>query len=91
MIKMRTRAGPAPRLRGPCRCWPLQPVALARARERRGKCHNSQNAMISSSSRCAPGRPITEIAWSMPPLATPTCRSHVHVNAATSGCGTEHP
>ena len=38
--------------------------------------------------KAAPGRAMTEIAWSMPPDATPTCLSQVHVNAATSGCGT---
>lgn len=39
---------------------------------------------LNSTSIATPGMPITLMAWSMPPLATPTWRSAVHVNSDTS-------
>eukprot|EP00882_Tetradesmus_deserticola_P011519 GHRQ01012186.1.p1 GENE.GHRQ01012186.1~~GHRQ01012186.1.p1 ORF type:complete len:177 (+),score=44.28 GHRQ01012186.1:1312-1842(+) len=39
---------------------------------------------LNSTSIATPGMPITEVAWSMPPLFTPTWRSALHANSATT-------
>lgn len=39
---------------------------------------------LNSTNIASPGIPMIDIAWSIPPLVTPTCRSAVQVNSATS-------